>query len=53
MALSISNIVKISPEIQLAQAISEYEAILLGDEKASLRQFRAREIHRALLMWFG
>lgn len=42
MALSVSSIGKLSPEIQLAQTISEFEAVLLGDEKASLRQLKAR-----------
>lgn len=42
MALSVSNNGKLNPEIQLARAISEYEAILLGHEKASLRHLKAQ-----------
>ncbi|KAH8703398.1 hypothetical protein BGW36DRAFT_288956 [Talaromyces proteolyticus] len=43
MALSVSNLSKLTPEVQLAQAISEYEAVLSTSEKASLRNFKAEQ----------
>ncbi|KAH8690051.1 NACHT domain protein [Talaromyces proteolyticus] len=42
MAVSLATFGKCKPEIQLAQAISEYEAVLSTDEKTSLRHLKAR-----------
>lgn len=41
MALAIRGAATLKPEIRLAQALSEYEAILNDDEKASFRRLRA------------
>jgi hypothetical protein len=40
MALAVSKAGRLKPEIRLAQALSEYEAILVDDQKAKLRGFR-------------
>lgn len=40
MAVSTASLGKLSPEIQLIQAISEYEAILSTDDKASLQHLK-------------
>jgi hypothetical protein len=40
MALVISRAGRLKPEIRLAQALSEYEAILVGEQKARLRGYR-------------
>ncbi|KAJ9609751.1 hypothetical protein H2200_006079 [Cladophialophora chaetospira] len=41
MALAVRGAAPLKPEIRLAQALSEYEAILNDDEKASFRKLRA------------
>jgi hypothetical protein len=40
MALAVSKAGQLKPEIRLAQALSEYEAILADDQKAKLRGYR-------------
>ncbi|MCJ1417303.1 hypothetical protein MMC32_003645 [Xylographa parallela] len=42
MALLLSKAATLRPEIRLAQAMSEYEAILLDDQKAKLRIYRGQ-----------
>jgi len=42
MALSLSKAARLKPEIRLAQALSEYEAVLADDQKAKLRGYRAQ-----------
>lgn len=42
MAVSVASPGKLNPEVQLAQAISEYEAILSSDDKAVLRNLKAK-----------
>jgi len=41
MALVLKSVAKLKPEIQLAQAISEFEAILSDNEKARLRLLKS------------
>ena len=42
MALSLYKVARLKPEIRLAQALSEYEAILADEQKAKLRGYRAQ-----------
>jgi hypothetical protein len=42
MALPLSRAARLKPEIRLAQALSEYEAVLADDQKAKLRGYRAQ-----------
>lgn len=46
MALSLSKAAakagRLKPEIKLAQALSEFEAVLLDDQKEKLRSYRAQ-----------
>jgi hypothetical protein len=41
MALTISSAARLKPEIRLAQAVSEFEAILSTEDKATFRNQRA------------
>lgn len=43
MALSLSKAAPLKPSIQLAQALSEYEAILSDNQKAKLRIYRGQK----------
>jgi hypothetical protein len=40
MALAVTKAGRLKPEIRLAQALSEYEAILADEQKAKLRGYR-------------
>jgi hypothetical protein len=40
MSLAIAKAARLKPEIRLAQALSEYEAILADEQKAKLRGYR-------------
>jgi hypothetical protein len=40
MALALTKAARLKPEIRLAQALSEYEAILADEQKAKLRAYR-------------
>jgi hypothetical protein len=40
MSWAVSKAARLKPEIRLAQALSEYEAILADDQKAKLRGYR-------------
>lgn len=42
MALPLSKATRLKPEIRLAQALSEYEAVLADDQKSKLRGYRAQ-----------
>jgi hypothetical protein len=42
MSLALVKAGKLKPEIRLAQALSEYEAILADEQKAMLRMYRAQ-----------
>ena len=42
MALALRKAAQLKPEIRLAQALSEYEAILADDQKAKLRVYRSQ-----------
>ena len=42
MALSIANAASLKPEIKLAQALSEFEAVLSTDEKTKLRAYHGQ-----------
>ena len=42
MALSIAKAAPLKPEIKLAQALSEFEAVLADDEKTQLRAYRGQ-----------
>ena len=42
MATSLTRIGKLTPEVQLAQAVSEFEAILTLDEKTVLRNLKSK-----------
>ncbi|GAW26416.1 putative NACHT domain protein [Rosellinia necatrix] len=42
MALALANTASLKPEIRLAQAVSEFEASLSGDQKSRFRLFRSQ-----------
>jgi hypothetical protein len=42
MAVALRNAAPLKPEIRLAQALSEYEAILTDDQKAKLRTYHGQ-----------
>jgi hypothetical protein len=46
MALTLSNAARLKPEIRLAQAVSEFESILSGPQKAEFRGWRAQALKR-------
>jgi ankyrin repeat domain-containing protein 50 len=43
MAVALRNAATLKPEIRLAQALSEYEAILTDDQKAKLRTYHGQQ----------
>lgn len=46
MALTLSSAARLKPEIRLAQAVSEFESILSGAQKAEFRGWRAQALKR-------
>ena len=43
MAVALYNAAPLKPEIRLAQALSEYEAILTADQKTKFRTYRSQQ----------
>lgn len=43
MALSLAKAAPLKPEIKLAQALSEFEAVLANDQKTQLRVYRGQQ----------
>lgn len=42
MATALANASRLKPEIRLAQAVSQFDADLSGDQKATLRRYRSQ-----------
>jgi hypothetical protein len=42
MSSAVGNIIRLTPELRLAQAVSQFEASLSSDQKATLRAYRSQ-----------